>query len=690
MVGAHISGASSRPGVDAETNVASLMDNIPSIGHHLDHGDGLERTTSQMSADVSVRSHTSSLQDQLASPTVVKDITFWGGLCLLICNTTGPGAVTLPLVAQSAGWMPTIIGFVLVGLLSYLSSLFICEAMTEVPGNDHFQANVEFSNLVLCFFGRRYQVFVQIICFLAMQTTNIASIAICSQLFDNLLIRIFHRTCGIQVYPSVALVCVSEQLPSASPFSGVLIMSTGALVALIMIVPLCLMNLSENIWLQIGSCILILLISLQWTVTFFIHGLEPARVPAIGSDMSQTFGSILFNYASVTAVPSLANAKKANVSIHKTVGSSMSIMTVLYLTVSILGGMAFEIPADSTMIQAISASPDVTTLSQIAGYTFPIAALITSIPVNIIVLRYNLIQSGTCNKGWSNVLAGALPWLVALPCMTGSGLTNAVGWSSLFFVSAANFVIPFVLYIYSKKYKEKLRQMSKVERMQEELLSSEARMKTVMDRNEVSSETSDSGWKRLMLWSRDTAAAAHPGVQDKACHQDLQQGLEEKSQGWIDTYGQEQDVSDAETLSKTDHVDGVGFASKDLSSQTAHGESSALYHQSVARSHGVHIEAIAPPFLGGNNYTIPGFGICLARPSSNLDVDIQHLRSDGEETLQQGTGLMEPEDRLPQHCGELDTIWSMRALPKWAPVSGITVAHCALAVLLIGISATIM
>ncbi|KAF9363276.1 hypothetical protein BGX34_004527, partial [Mortierella sp. NVP85] len=92
----------------------------------------------QSGADISIRR----LTGQGATvPTVVKDITFWGGLCLLICNNTGPGTVNLPLVAQSAGWIPALIGFILIGFLSFLSSVFICEAMTEVPGNDHFQNN---------------------------------------------------------------------------------------------------------------------------------------------------------------------------------------------------------------------------------------------------------------------------------------------------------------------------------------------------------------------------------------------------------------------------------------------------------------------------------------------------------------------------------------------------------------------
>ncbi|KAF9385987.1 hypothetical protein BGX21_000921, partial [Mortierella sp. AD011] len=421
----------------------------------------------------SIRSHVSSFQNTRFDPDPVKDISFWGGLALLISNMTGPGLVTLPIVAQSAGWLPTVLGFLVIGLLSTLSSLFICEAMTEVPGNEYFQSNVEFSNLVLCFFGRRSHLLVQIICFLAMQTTNIASIAVSAQLFDNLLIKIFNKTCGIQVYPNPAFICVTEQLAAASPFTGVMIMTTGVLLSLCMIVPLGLLKLSENIWLQLASFVLILLIMLEWIVTFCLEGLDTSLVPAVGSDISQTFGTILFNYAFITTVPSWANAKQPNVSIHKTVGWGVGITTTIYVAIAILGGMAFQIPSNSSLIQAITSSPDVSILSQITGYTFPIAALITSIPINIIVIRYNLIQSGACNMLWANIFSGLLPWLVAIPCMTGSGLTTVINWSSLILVSAANFIIPFILYIYSKRHRERLNKLPMIEMEQQARLSRE-------------------------------------------------------------------------------------------------------------------------------------------------------------------------------------------------------------------------
>lgn len=90
----------------------------------------------------SIKSHVSTFQNVRFDPDPIKDISFWGGLALLISNMTGPGLVTLPIVAQSAGWLPTLVAFGVVSLLSSLSSLFICEAMTQVPGNEHFQSNV--------------------------------------------------------------------------------------------------------------------------------------------------------------------------------------------------------------------------------------------------------------------------------------------------------------------------------------------------------------------------------------------------------------------------------------------------------------------------------------------------------------------------------------------------------------------
>lgn len=469
---------------------------------------------------------------------------------------------------------------------------------------------------MLCFFGKRYQVLVQVICFLAVQTNNIASIAVCAQLFDNLLIRLFHRTCGIEIYPNPSLICVAEQLPTASPFSGVMIISAGVIVALALIVPLGLMNLSENIWIQMVSAVCILLVILQWIVTFFTHGLDTSRVPALGSDVSQTFGQILFNFAYVVNVPSWANAKKPGVSPQKTVGAAISLMTVLFSTVCILGGMAYQIPPNSTMIQAIFSSPDVTVLSQVAGYTFPLAALITSIPVSIIVIRYNLVQSGTCSKNWANVLAGVVPWFIAVPCMTRSWLTTVVGWCSLFLVSSANYVIPFVLFIASKRQKARMD------------TKKSADQKSINEKQELVSVENDS----RILGAESASSPTDTTHDDPSI-----------------------DLEHAKTTVETEHQQTTGD--------------------------------LAPPFLSGNNYAIPGFAYHHHH----------HLRrasqSSSEWGLQTSLSRQDTEYTLPEHCkseemGVESVPKRFHAVPRMLPSAA--VAWTALGLLSLGISATIV
>jgi uncharacterized membrane protein YGL010W len=520
---------------------------------------------------------------------------------------------------------------------------------------------------------------VQIICFLAMQTTNIASIAICAQLFDNLLIRIARRTCGIQVYPTAAFVCVSEQLPSASPFSGTLIMSTGALLAMMLIVPLCLLNLSENIWLQVGSCILILLIFVQWIVTFFQHGLDTSRVPAVGSDMSQTFGSILFNYAFITAVPSWANAKQSHVSPHKTVGSNVLLMTTLFVLVSVLGGMAFAIPENSTMIQAVSSFPDVTTLSQIAGYTFPIAALVTSIPINMIVLRYNLIQSKTCRKAWANVLAGGLPWLVAIPCMTGSGLTNAVGWSSLFLVSSANFVIPFVLYIYSKKYRARLMGMTPADRVIQERLDKELCGTLTAEETTAAEAVKLPGAEYEVGHSEQSSEIIASDDDNDDDHDELADGckggIEERREGH------------SAFVIAVDSLECESLDAKDLQSPNGRGGSRDVWTEKVGGG-GVLNESFTESARSGSSAT-PEIGLqdsvnlIASRTAAGMGVESETKSSDLRHRM-----IYHPKDDVVNKAIEESGV--MRAIPLSSPVSGLVIAYCALILLLIGISATIM
>lgn len=89
----------------------------------------------------------------------------------------------------------------------------------------------------------------------AIQANAIQSIVLCAQAFDNILVDLFGKTCGIAlgVFDSSALVCVSSADLSASPFGDKLMLCTiGLVIVLVLTVPLGIMDLDNNVELQLG------------------------------------------------------------------------------------------------------------------------------------------------------------------------------------------------------------------------------------------------------------------------------------------------------------------------------------------------------------------------------------------------------------------------------------------------------
>jgi hypothetical protein len=70
------------------------------------------------------------------------------------------------------------------------------------------------------------------------------------------------------------------------------------------------------------------------------------------------------------------------------------------------------------------ASGPLVTASQIACYVFPIANLVTSIPVFAIIVRYNIVNTGILPLWAANVVAVALPWALSLFFYAGNQLTQ--------------------------------------------------------------------------------------------------------------------------------------------------------------------------------------------------------------------------------------------------------------------------
>ncbi|KAI9094903.1 hypothetical protein DFS34DRAFT_561855, partial [Phlyctochytrium arcticum] len=363
------------------------------------------------------------------------------------------GIITIPLVFQQAGWVFPSICFVIIAFLSALGCLFLIESMTYFPGNDKFQLNVELTVLVHQFYGRKWYYIMHIVLFGSLQSYNIASIISSAQTFDAFLITLFGKTCGFGVSPVSGFVCVSEQSNSNSPFGdNYMLITMGFLLLLVLVVPLIMLDLNDNLIVQLLSTVYLGLIIFVWVIMAFVVGIGESGMRPVEKNLTATIGQVMFNYTLANTVPSWVNTKHKSVKISKTIWYSTWIATGMYLFLGIFAGAAFPMPSDSNLIQAIASNDKVSAagkaVNSAINVTYPILVLLTSIPVSIIIVKLNLVTSRLCTGPWATFWAAIFPFLAALPFQTGAWITYFSNWSSLIFQSLCNFAAPFLVYLY--------------------------------------------------------------------------------------------------------------------------------------------------------------------------------------------------------------------------------------------------
>lgn len=377
-----------------------------------------------------------------------KTISLIGGISFLFSNMTGPGLLTIPLLFQQAGWLTTCMAFLVAGTLSILASTFTAKALRMVKGNENYERKLEFAVLLEAYFGRRVRGIANFWIYMALQSVNIASIVVCIQTMDNILIAIAGKTCALTMTGKWE--CVYSPQPSESPFGNdYIVFSIGYLIALVGIAPLSTLHIVDNIIAQIMSLFLLCFIVVEWIVVFCIAGLNPNHVPIIGADQSQVLGTVFFNYAFANTIPSWLNAKDPKVSEKATMLSATSLASLLYVLLGFFGGFSLDMPPGSNILSVLSVNPVM--LTRITTYIFPFATLVTSIPIFVIVIRYNLLRARVCGTKTAMFLSGVVPWLLAIPFQTGDWLNEIVNWMSILFVAVVNFVFPFVLYLIAQR-----------------------------------------------------------------------------------------------------------------------------------------------------------------------------------------------------------------------------------------------
>lgn len=139
----------------------------------------------------------------------------------------------------------------------------------------------------------------------------------------------------------------------------------------------------------------------------------------------------------------------------------MGLAFVCYVVMGILGGMAFA-PYFNTHDDLLTKMNDLQhatklhkLLGKITEYAYPIVVNLTSIPVFSIMMRYNLLESGLVPRWVATVLSMILPWCICVPLYTGDGFQVLVTWAGLVFNSAANFIIPPLLYVAAVRASER-------------------------------------------------------------------------------------------------------------------------------------------------------------------------------------------------------------------------------------------
>lgn len=388
-----------------------------------------------------------------------KEVDLFGGLALIFNNACGAGVAAIPLVFVQGGWAVATAVLLTATLASGLASTMLCEVMRSVPGNEQFRSRVEFTAAIRFFMGDRWEKFSHVLLFLALQSLNVASIVISAQAIDSGLADMVGRTCGLRATGSApGWQCVGVSAAGhSSPFSPGCVLSAGYVLAAAVAVPFGLFNLEENIIVQKGAFILTLVCIGDWLRALAIEGPTwdfESMPPVAGGSNSPTavitcliavMGSVVYNYAFVVTVPSWCNEKRPEVSVNFTVWWATVLVTVLYIVLGVMGAVAYG--SKLTVSRDILACLNNSGLARFSVCIFPLMAALSGVPIFCIIIRYNLVQSGLCGRLSADFLGVYLPWLVALPMQTGSGLQQVINWTALLFGSIANFGLPFLLYV---------------------------------------------------------------------------------------------------------------------------------------------------------------------------------------------------------------------------------------------------
>lgn len=375
-----------------------------------------------------------------------KTIGFWGGVMLLINNMAGPTISLMPALAQESGWLSMVVVMIVIAMVSALCGWMLLEAIRGMPNNENFHLRIEFTDLFRYYISPPFDSLIMLV-YHAYLVLNLMTYIIQSgQVIDYMMLDSFGCAPGLQFRSTFEnlLVC-GTVVGDITPFGQISVLSSSMIIVAIICIPFALWNLDDNICLQFVAIFGLTFMAIVWIVVLARQPTFPQTLPAMTSDQGTMIGTLLFNFAFMSSLPSWANEKQADVSVPQSFVLSLGYVVVVYTVIGVIGGLAFQpfYTTDQNLFSKLNDSGWWVARATVAAY--PILQNFTSIPVLAIFIRYNLQSSGL-GKLTSISLAFGLPWCLSVHFYTGQGFTQIASFGGLCTSLIINFIVPILVY----------------------------------------------------------------------------------------------------------------------------------------------------------------------------------------------------------------------------------------------------
>jgi len=379
-----------------------------------------------------------------------KSIGLVGGIMLLANNLAGPTITLLPGLAQEAGWLSVPLALLTVSVVSCFCVYMLVYAMRAIPQNSDFGLRVEYVDVMHYYMPHVWYVIMIVIYYVNLILTLMSLIIQTSQVADYVLLDMFGCAYGLELWPNFGVVCGDIQ-GSITPFGDIVVVSAAMGIVAVISIPFALKNLDDNVLLQYAATVGLLIISVVWVVFFYYQVDFPTHIPVVTTSQYNLISTLLFNFAFISTLPSWVNEMESGVSVGVSVGVTMVFVVVIYTVIGVMGGMAFPpyYQTDEDLFSKLNASGS--RIGQATVVLYPILQNVTSIPVYSIMMRYNLLQSGSFSTFSATLVSVILPWVMSVPFYTGKGFQNISDFGGLLCSSLINFLVPPIVYVLARR-----------------------------------------------------------------------------------------------------------------------------------------------------------------------------------------------------------------------------------------------